>query len=186
MNVERGFRRVVLTLSLAFGGAGLAVTVYDVYKTTRYVDATDKFVACFDEAEHWTPTMEDFKMLPNSARPVATVEARIGDTELGPPSGPPAEEMSDTERSRWTQAARNYRSMSCGGIRRSLPAHLDRAMKLWYGTSWLPLWATGPSSQSYSLALLPFVWGIIISTGVGALPWGLFYLTRWIGRGFSG
>jgi hypothetical protein len=185
MNLEKGLRRVVLTVSLAAAGASLVVTGYDTYKTTRYVLATNEFVACSEETEQWTPTVEEFKMLPDAARPVATVEAKIGDVEMGPRSGPPDEKMSDAERSRWTQAARNYRSMRCGDIRVSLPAHLDRAMKLWYGTSWLPLWATSPSNQSYSLALLPLIWGVLISTGLGALPWCMFYIARWIVQGFS-
>ena len=185
MNLEGGFRRVVLTISFAATGAGLAVTGYDTYKTAQYVRATNEFVACSEETKYWTPTLEDFKMLPDTARPVATVEAKIGDVELGPPSGPPDEKMSDAERSRWTQAARNYRSMRRCDIFVGFPAHLDRAMKLWYGTSWLPLWATSPSSQSYSLALLPLIWGVLITTGLGALPWGMFYLVRWIVQGFS-
>ena len=64
MNFEGGLRRIVLTISFAAAGAGLVVTGYDIYKTTRYVRATNEFVACSEESERWTPTMKDFKMFP--------------------------------------------------------------------------------------------------------------------------
>jgi hypothetical protein len=29
-------------------------------------------------------------------------------------------------------------------------------------------------------------WGVFLSAGLGALPWGVFYLVRWIVQGFKG
>jgi hypothetical protein len=169
MNLERGFRRLVLTVSLAVAGAGLVVTAYDTYKTIRYVRATNEFVACSEEAEHRTPTAEDFTSLPEEWRP-----------KIVPP-----EKLDDAERLKsWIEKARDYRQHLCGYILITLPVHLDRAIQLWYETDWLPLWATSPSGQSYSLALLPLFWGIVMSSGFSALPWGVFYLLRWIVHGF--
>ncbi len=65
MNLERGLRRVVLTVFFAAIGAGLTVTSYDAYKTVRYVSATKEFVACSKAVKSWTPTAEDLKPLPD-------------------------------------------------------------------------------------------------------------------------
>gem|GEM_PF-3921188 len=53
---------------------------------------------------------------------------------------------------------------------------------------WLPFssyWAAGMNTQSYTLALLPLIWGTLLSLGLGAIPWGVFYLVRWIAWGFK-
>jgi len=41
------------------------------------------------------------------------------------------------------------------------------------------------TNQSYSLVLVPLIEGIIVTTFLGAVPWGLFYLVRWIIQGFN-
>ncbi len=148
MNLERGLRRVVLTVSFAAIGAGLAVTTYDTYETVRYVSATKEFVACSKEAKSWTPTMEDLKPLPDM----------------------------------WEEAARQFKlerkQGGCGYILVAAPAHLDRL--------WFPSWAANSmTSESYTLAVLPIIWGVFVSAGLGAIPWGIFHLVRWIVQGFS-
>lgn len=171
MNLEQGFRRIVLTVSFAAASAGLVITGYDTYKTVQYVSGNKNFMDCAKATESWTPTVEDFKLLPDERRPRA------------------APKLDDVERlKRWTKAARDYRLLNCGyflnGI--ALPAHLDRAWKLtfnllWYTTGWIPPWHT----TTYTTVLLPLIWGFLVSTGLGAIPWGVFYLVRWIVRGFK-
>ena len=39
--------------------------------------------------------------------------------------------------------------------------------------------------QTVWLALLPLIWGTLLSLGLGAIPWGVFYLVRWIVQGFK-
>jgi hypothetical protein len=58
-------------------------------------------------------------------------------------------------------------------------------MRLWDETYFLPLW-TQTASGSYGLAMFPIVWGVILSACLGAIPWGVFYLARWIVQGFYG
>jgi hypothetical protein len=170
MNLERGFRRLVLTVSFAAASAGLVVTGYDTYKTVQYVSGNKNLVECVKATESWTPTVEDFKLLPDEWRPRA------------------APKLDDVERlKRWTEAARGYRVGNCGhfldGI--AIPAHLDRPWELtnkllWYTTGWFPPW----HSASYTLALLPLILGVLVSTGLGLMPWGVFYLVCWVVRGF--
>ena len=129
-------------------------------------------MACTQATESWTPTVEDFKRLPDEWKP------RIA----------PGQKPDDVERfNGWTKAARAYRDSNCFDLVAGLgwPEHLDRAMKLWYSTDWIPLWATSMSNQDYTLALLPLIWGVLVSTGLGAIPWGVFYLVRWIAWGFK-
>jgi hypothetical protein len=114
MNLERGFRRLVLTVSLAVAGAGLVVTAYDTYKTIRHVRATNEFVACSEEAEHRTPTAEDFTSLPEEWRP-----------KIVPP-----EKLDDAERLKsWIEKARGYRQHLCGYILITLPVHFSCGTK---------------------------------------------------------
>jgi hypothetical protein len=42
------------------------------------------------------------------------------------------------------------------------------------------------STESYTMALRPLISGISVSTLLGAIPWGVFYLMRWIVHGFGG
>src|SRR5262245_43598110 len=67
-----------------------------------------------------------------------------------------------------------------------LPAHLDRAIRSWDSDFLVPLWAHSPSNESYALAILPLIGGLILSAALGAIPWGVFYLVRWIVQGFKG
>ena len=41
------------------------------------------------------------------------------------------------------------------------------------------------TNQSYSLVLIPLIGGFIVTPFIGAIPWGLFYLVRWIVQGFN-
>jgi len=41
------------------------------------------------------------------------------------------------------------------------------------------------STESYTMALRPLISGLFVSTVLGAIPWGVFYLMRWIVHGFG-
>ena len=74
----------------------------------------------------------------------------------------------------------SQRTGDCLYVLRAEPKHLIALMSV---TSWLPQsWET--HSASYTLALLPLIVGIPASVGFGMVPWGVFYLVRWIVRGF--
>ncbi len=132
MNLETGFRRITLSISLATLVAGVTVTVYDTYETVQYVSATKLFLEC----------AKDEDKLPSSQR-----------------------------------------TGSCLYVLRAEPKHLTALLPI---TSWLPQsWDEHMHSASYPLALLPLIVGILASAGFGAIPWGVFYLVRWIVQGFS-
>ena len=42
------------------------------------------------------------------------------------------------------------------------------------------------STESDTLGLRPLIWGFFVSTGLGAIPCGVFYLMQWIVHGFRG
>ncbi len=39
--------------------------------------------------------------------------------------------------------------------------------------------------DSYTLVLLSVILGLVLSAAARAVPWGAFYLVRWIARGFG-
>jgi hypothetical protein len=144
MNLERGFRRLVVTVSFAAASVGLLVTRYDTYRTVKFVSGTNRFVAC----------SEDPKLL-NLTVPIEGVSVPYCLTIL-----------SDA----------------------GLPDHLKHviappisACPCWW-IDWLPDTVT---TSSYTLALLPLIGGVLMSTGLGVLPWAAFYLVRWIVQGFK-
>jgi hypothetical protein len=147
MNLERGFRRIVLTISFAAASAGLVVTAYDTYEYIEYVSGKKNWVACVEEIHSRTLTEEDF----------------------------------------WVKAAREDLLSDCKHFSTDRPTPFFPAMTQWYTTGReynpvLRVWITPPS---YTPALVVFIGGILASTGLGAIPWGVFYLVRWILQGFK-
>jgi hypothetical protein len=69
MNLEHGFRRLALSISFMAAAIGLAVTVYDTYKTVRYVSEGKELGKCVNDAMTRRPTVDDFKGLPDRWRP---------------------------------------------------------------------------------------------------------------------
>src|SRR5262245_47723420 len=57
MNLERGFRRTTLAISLAAAIGGLVVTGYETYETVQFVSATKLFLKCSDD-EHKLPSSQ--------------------------------------------------------------------------------------------------------------------------------
>ncbi len=49
MNLERGFRRITLVISLAAVIGGLVVTVYVIYRTVIYVSGMREFMTCSED-----------------------------------------------------------------------------------------------------------------------------------------
>ena len=143
MNLERGFRRIVLTISLTAAGAGLVVTVYDTYKTAQYVSANKKYAPCITEADQ-LPTDDVIQKIMKDNPGVSRENAILAYI-----------------------AARE----------RLCPEYPEYPMTLWYK---VPL-----DAESYMLALLPLLWGVLVIAGLGAIPWGLFYLVRWFVQGFK-
>ena len=41
------------------------------------------------------------------------------------------------------------------------------------------------TDDTYKVVLLRSVWGVLLSAGLAAVPWGCFRLARWIVRGFQ-
>src|SRR5215471_124907 len=57
MNLERGFHRITLAISLAAAIGGLVVTGYETYETVQFVSATKLFLKCSDD-EHKLPSSQ--------------------------------------------------------------------------------------------------------------------------------
>lgn len=139
MNLERGFRRLTLTISLAAVTAGLILTVYAVHRTVIHVTGMRAFMACSEDPKLLGEAC--LSILVNSAIPEPF--GRL----IDPPPG---------HAFFWLD-------------------WLDSLLSLFFSMT----------NQSYTLVLVPLIEGIILTTFLGAIPWGLFYLTRWIVRGFS-
>lgn len=164
MNLERGFRRLVVTISFAAATAGLVVTGYDTYKTFRYVSANKKYAACIKEATSWTPTVEDFlNCLTESKLPELLSYHRFVARSVP----------------RWAKRVQgaNRGTYDPSIINDPRFADLSAAEQAKI--------LGNLSNESYTLALLPLIWGILLTTGLGAIPWGVFYLVRWIVQGFK-
>lgn len=132
MNLERGFRRLTLTISLAAIIGGLLLTVYTIHRTIIYVSGMRAFMACSEDPKGVAEVCAS--ILVNSAIP--DLYRRLGFF--------------------WW----DWR---------------DSLLELFFSMT----------NQSYSLVLIPLIDGIIVTTFLGAIPWGLFYLVRWIVRGFN-
>ena len=149
---------------------GLVVTSYDTYKTVLHVRFNNEWGQCVKQAEQWVPSPGD-KTFPGEWEPERKAIIPLDDL----PSR--------------TFYARYYLASLCDDHFRGLaglPAHLHRAIRSWDNAFLVPLWAESPSNQSYALAILPLIWGLILSAALGAIPWGVFYLVRWIVQGFKG
>jgi hypothetical protein len=146
MNLERGFRRIVLTISFTAASAGLVVTAYDIYKYIEYVSGIKKWVACVEEIHSRTPTEEEF----------------------------------------WTKFGRKGPS-DCEHFSTDRPTPFFPVMTHWTTTfySYDSVAGFSITLPSYTPTLVLFIWGVLVSTGLGAIPWGVFYLARWIVHGFK-
>lgn len=159
MNLERGFRRVVLAASVALVCTGLGVTAYGGYVTYRSVS-------------------DNLAILSGSKDRGAVAEACIRDTAR--------RIVQDVDAGRLSLRDPGYDQH-----RDNLLARCEERLgfKRWYRV-WpvplyarLPVWATGKYT-SYGLVGRPLLWGLLLTAGLGAVPWGAFYLVRWIARGF--
>jgi len=153
MNLERGFRRLVMTISLAAASAGLLVTGYNTYKTVQYVSANKKNAACITEAQSKAKSWTDVEE--------ADVLKQI--KEDNP-------HLSDESVRLLLEMSRS-KSRDC------------RLPKPEYPTT--VLYEVPLNAEAYYAGLVPLIWGILVSTGLAAIPWGVFYLVRWIAHGFK-
>jgi len=154
MNLERGFRRLVLTISVAGVAVGLGVTGSGIYGTIQWVTATNNRVACMEKA----PTVEEFRRLPDFYKP----------------EGKKLEDVDALKE--WTEAVRSHRFLE--GCK--FPRRNDVPRSVFRGISR----GNFENSQSYSLVMLPLILGLSFTACLGAIPWGVFYLVRWIVQGF--
>lgn len=149
MNLERGLRRITLTISLAALIAGLLVTGYDTYRIVQHVSAMQEYGACLREAE-------SFPDKPDKACNLMDRNSK----ELG-----------------------CYYILNNSAANRLWPTHLGYVLQ--FTIVWAPSLATNGEYELYTMALLPLIIGVLLSTGLAAIPWGVFYLVRWIVYGFK-
>src|SRR5262249_22589637 len=81
MNLDRGFRRLVLSISLAGVAVGLVVTGYDTCQTIRYVSQHKEVGRCVNNALARRATVEDFKRLPDWMKPRVSPGEKVDEVE---------------------------------------------------------------------------------------------------------
>jgi len=145
MNLERGFCRIVGTVSLAFFFAALGLTGYITYRGAYFLSANATYRKCVRQAGYdlWVPGLR-------------------GEEELA------------RERKMGQQQGVFYRCRLKANFSKDSPPNV--LYGLW-GDVWTE-WSLG------KFILLTSGIGVMLSVAAVAITWGVFYLIRWIARGF--
>src|SRR5207249_1927281 len=141
MNLERGFRRLTFSVSLAALGVALGLTAFDMLRVVRYVSAEKRSYACVREATSWAPTADDF----------ARVRVRWDWSE-------------SPDRAKWNRFAESVASSSSPGECLThdsrLPEHVRRAFAAWFDADLVPSWAKQIDADMRALVILALAWGV--------------------------
>jgi len=141
MNLERGFRRITLVVSLAAVIAGLATTAYAIRLTVISVSLMKS---------------QDLEAVPCDD-PERTARGWLcWNTDIPKPFGRFIAPRFGEEVFWWIW--------------------LDSLLSLFFRMT----------TDSYSLVLFPLIEGIVGTTFIGLVPWGMYRLGRWIAYGFKG
>lgn len=228
LNLERGFRRVVTTLSIALVCVGLGLTGYESYLTVQYVSAygewsrsSERRLACLRatdaQADRTIPPARDLTLRRWRAYQ-RHVEEALREAQKDSWALPnPAKERSNMEQLQ--EVLRRYDSDFAAA-----PAEVERLLvfaliksheeklhpeqieeERWWRWAYVPfsekysecphadalppwcepcLWGVPWDGDSNEMVVFPLILGLVLSAGLGALPWGVFCILRWIARGF--